>query len=540
MTVTVQNPILPGFNPDPAICRVGDDYYIATSTFEWYPGVQISHSKDLKNWRVVSRPLNRPSQLNMLGNPDSCGVWAPCLTYADGQFWLIYTDVKRLQGHFKDAHNYLVTCDCIDGEWSDPVYLNSSGFDPSLFHDDDGRKWLVNMVWDYRHDNHRFGGILLQEYDARHKKLIGPIRNIFKGSPHGLVEGPHIYKRDGYYYLFTAEGGTGFDHVETIARSRELYGPYELMPGNHLVTAKDHPHHELQRTGHGSYCDTPDGHGIFVHLSARPMRAEGRSPMGRETSIQNLIWENGWPKLSHGSVVPKTQVNLPIETEQPFAPLPDRIEFTNDELDMRLQWLRNPHPEEFIDLKSKPGVLRLKGFESLGSLFRSSLVAVRQTSFQYQATTKVDFQPEDFLQQAGLVCYYNTHKYHYFYLSHDEQTERRHLAVMSCLGGQTWDSDFPAFEQLKAIDIPQQGALYLRAEVDHRSLYFSFSSDGENWQRIDVRLDASLLSDEAGLGEHANFTGAFVGLACQDLSGQQRAADFHFFEYKNTGELSQQ
>ena len=249
MTLTIQNPILPGFNADPAICRVGEDYYIATSTFEWYPGVQISHSKDLKNWRVISRPLNRPAQLNMLGNPDSCGIWAPCLTYSDGLFWLIYTDVKRLNGNFKDSHNYLVTCDTIDGDWSDPVFLNSSGFDPSLFHDDDGRKWLVNMIWDYRHTNHRFGGILLQEYDAQKKKLIGPIDNIFKGSSHGLVEGPHLYKHNGYYYLFTAEGGTSYEHVETIARSRQLKGPYELMPSNHLVTAKDHPNNYLQRAG---------------------------------------------------------------------------------------------------------------------------------------------------------------------------------------------------------------------------------------------------------------------------------------------------
>ncbi len=532
MTVTVTNPILPGFNPDPSICRVGEDYYIATSTFEWFPGVQISHSRDLKNWRVVSRPLNRPEQLNMLGNPDSCGVWAPCLTYSDGQFWLIFTDVKRFQGDFKDAHNYLVTCDTIDGRWSDPVYLNSSGFDPSLFHDDDGRKWFLNMIWDYRPGHHPFGGILLQEFDPTTKQLVGPITNIFQGSDHGLVEGPHLYKRDGYYYLFTAEGGTGFDHVETIARSESLTGPYEIMPGKHLVTAKDHPQHVLQRSGHGSYCDTPDGHGIFVHLCSRPMRAEGRSPMGRETAIQNLSWQQGWPMLSHGNVLPQETVTLPIEVEQPFDPLPARITFDAPELDIRLQWLRNPYAEEFIDLKSRPGVLRLKGFESLGSLYRSSLVAQRQTSFQYQATTKVDFDPTDYLQQAGLTCYYNTHKHHYFYISYDEEKGKRHLAIMSCLGKHSWDSDFPAFDALKNIEIPQQGALYLRADVNYCSLYFSWSADGVDWHRIDIRLDASLLSDEAGQGEHCNFTGAFVGIACQDLSGQQRSADFHFFEYE--------
>ena len=134
----ITNPILPGFNPDPSICRVGEDYYIATSTFEWYPGVQIHHSRDLVNWTLVKRPLDRASQLDMRGNPDSCGIWAPCLSHADGLFWLVYTDVKRYSG-FKDTHNYIVTAPSIDGPWSDPIHINSSGFDPSLFHDTDGR-----------------------------------------------------------------------------------------------------------------------------------------------------------------------------------------------------------------------------------------------------------------------------------------------------------------------------------------------------------------------------------------------------------------
>jgi xylan 1,4-beta-xylosidase len=202
MNSKIINPILPGFNPDPSIVRVGDDYYIATSTFEWYPGVQIHHSRDLVNWRLVAHPLDRAELLDMRGNPDSGGIWAPCLTWHDGLFWLIYTDVKRHEGSFKDMHNYLTTCATIDGRWSDPVYLNSSGFDASLFHDDDGRKYLCNMEWDY----------------------------LFKGTDLRVTEAPHIYKRNGYYYLLTAEGGTGYTHAMTMARSKNLRGPYELDP----------------------------------------------------------------------------------------------------------------------------------------------------------------------------------------------------------------------------------------------------------------------------------------------------------------------
>jgi xylan 1,4-beta-xylosidase len=193
----IQNPILPGFNPDPSICRVGDDFYIATSTFEWYPGVQIHHSRDLANWQLVARPLARASLLDMRGNPDSCGIWAPSLSWADGRFWLVYTDVKRFEGSFKDAHNYIVTAPEITGPWSERAYANSSGFDPSLFHDDDGRKWFVNMLWNHRGGSvggrpkaPAFDGILLQEWDAARQCLVGPVENIYRGTARGLVEGP--------------------------------------------------------------------------------------------------------------------------------------------------------------------------------------------------------------------------------------------------------------------------------------------------------------------------------------------------------------
>ena len=192
--ITINNPILKGFNPDPSIIKVGDDYYIATSTFEWFPGVQIFHSTDLVNWTLVARPLNRPSQLDMLGNPDSCGVWAPCLSYDNGTFYLIYSNARRYWSQCKDVHNFMVTTDNILGDWSEPTYLTSSGFDPSLFHDNNGKKWLVNLRWDHRQGQagkafdaeNYFGGIIMQEYCAAQKKLIGPVQKIFSGSALGL------------------------------------------------------------------------------------------------------------------------------------------------------------------------------------------------------------------------------------------------------------------------------------------------------------------------------------------------------------------
>ncbi|HEY1405140.1 MAG TPA: glycoside hydrolase family 43 protein, partial [Spirochaetota bacterium] len=268
---TIHNPVLPGFHPDPSILRVGNDFYIATSTFEWFPGVMIHHSQDLVNWEFCVTPLDRVSQLDLIGNPDSCGIWAPCLSH-DGQlFHLIYTDVKNTDGIYKDSHNFLVTAPTIHGPWSEPIFMNSSGFDPSLFHDDDGRKWFVNVRWDHRKGKDPFGGIVLQEYDPSAKKLSGPIKTIFTGTPIGLNEGPHLYKRNGWYYLLTAEGGTFTEHAVTFARSRSIAGPYELHPQNPILTAYGYPVEELQRAGHASLVDTPNGEWYLAHLCGRPL-----------------------------------------------------------------------------------------------------------------------------------------------------------------------------------------------------------------------------------------------------------------------------
>ena len=382
---TIRNPVLPGFNPDPSICRVGDDYYIATSTFEWYPGVQIHHSRDLVNWRLVARPLDRASLLDLRGEPDSCGVWAPCLSHADGKFWLVYTDVKRFDGNFKDAHNYVVTAPAIGGPWSERAHVNSSGFDPSLFHDDDGRKWVVNMVWNHRdpagaHLKHpAFFGIVLQEWDPAAGRLIGEARMIFAGSPHGLVEGPHLFKRNGWYYLTTAEGGTGYDHAVTVARSRRIEGPYELHPNVHLITSKEAPDAPLQRAGHGQIVETPDGQVYHTHLCSRPLEGLRRSPLGRETAIQKCVWsDDDWLTLAEGGQVPSIAVLAPFATVSEPKPARMRYAFSPDGLPNDFQWLRTPYPERIFSLSARPGWLRLIGRESIGSWFEQAMVARRQ------------------------------------------------------------------------------------------------------------------------------------------------------------------
>ena len=534
----IRNPILPGFNPDPSIVRVGDDYYIATSTFEWFPGVQIHHSRDLAHWRLLTRPLRRASQLNMLGDPDSCGVWAPCLTYSDGLFWLIYTDVKRYGrttvggasgASLRDFHNYLVTSPTIDGEWSDPVYLNSSGFDPSLFHDDDGRKYLVNQLWDHRPGRNRFNGIVLQEYEHASRKLVGERKNIFAGTSIGFTEAPHLYKRNGWYYLITAEGGTGWGHAITMARSRSLTGPYELHPDKYIVTARDRPHAPLQRAGHGDLVDTPAGETYAVYLCGRPLPNRGRCTLGRETAIQKMAWgSDDWLRTRDGSGVPELETPAPAlpaappDTKGSSAPV--REGFDGKQLPIDFQWLRSPFPEELFSLGARPGFLRLYGRETIGSIFRQSLVARRQQAHCYSATTAMEFEPAHYQQAAGLVCYYNSAKFHYLHVSHDEE-HGRHLRVMSCTPDSPQSDAFTA-----PIRIPP-GRIELRVEVDFERLRFAYRV-GDSWQFLPELFDASILSDEATAPGAPNFTGAFVGLACQDMSGAAHPADFDWFEYR--------
>ena len=534
----IRNPILPGFNPDPSIWRVGEDYYIATSTFEWYPGVQIHHSRDLTNWALVCRPLDRASQLDMRGNPDSCGIWAPCLSHADGLFWLVYTDVKRYDGNYKDTHNYLVTAPSIEGPWSDPVYLNSSGFDPSLFHDEDGRKWLVNMVWDHQGNRDPvsggkpgfFGGILLQEYDVAGRRLTGPVRNIFRGSAHGLTEGPHLYRQNGWYYLITAEGGTGYQHAVTHARSRTIEGPYEIHPNVHLLTAKDSAGTGLQRIGHGQLVATPDGSYYHTFLCSRPLPGTRKSPRGRETGIARLeLRDDGWFYAKGNAATPDQAIAPPMPADAPAQPETVTYGFDSDTLPMDFQWLRSPYAERLFSLREHPGFLRLFGRESIGSWFEQSLVARRQTTSAYSAETCLEFQPQTNQQMAGLTAYYNRAQFHYLFVSVDG-AGKRVLDIQSCPGN--WPEAHLTFPLDRPLPLPDEGPVWLGIDVDGARLRFRYALKEGAWQSIGPELDASVLSDEGGRGEHANFTGAFVGMAAQDLTGRALRADFSYFHYE--------
>src|SRR5690554_2391167 len=485
----LENPILRGFNPDPSIICVDDNYYIANSTFEYFPGVQIHHSKDLVNWELICRPLDKIEFLNMIGNPQSGGVWAPCLSYDKGIYYLVFTDVKTWErGPFKDTHNYLMTAKDIKGPWSGPIYLNSSGFDPSLFHDDDNTKWLVNMEWDYRKKgNAQFSGIVIQQYDKELKSLVGPIKKIFKGTNIGLTEAPHIYKKDNYYYLFTAEGGTSYEHAETVARSNNLFGPYEVHPHNPLITShnKDTP---IKRAGHGSMCLGVDNKWYFVYLCGRPLENLKRCILGRETAIEEIIWEDGWPYLAHKKNEPRSYylVDKDVEKNTKTSII---YHFNNWDFLKDFQTLRIPLTKKIITIDDRPGYLRIKGKESLISKHEQALIVRRQTDFIFEAETYLEFNPVSFQQLAGLIYRYNEENLYYLYMTYNELHKQNELSILKLDKG---NGEFLSKENLYFM----QNNIYLKLSVNHQKGQFYYSLDGKEYQNFGPKIDTSILSDE--------------------------------------------
>ncbi|WP_411346771.1 glycoside hydrolase family 43 protein [Paenibacillus sp. WLX1005] len=521
----IHNPVLTGFHPDPSFIRVEDDYYIATSTFEWMPGVAIHHSRDLVNWRLLTHALTQTTSIDLRGNGASGSIWAPALSYADGQFYLLFTNVKSRHRVYKDLHNYIMTADSIEGPWSTPVRLNGSGFDPFLFHDDDGRKWLLNMRWDYRKQHPSFGGIVMQEYDATARKLIGPIHTLYQGTPVGVTEGPQLFRHNGWYYLMTAEGGTGLNHMIVLARSRQLTGPYEVDPHFPLLTSAHDPVHPLQQAGHGSLVQTQQGEWYLAHLCTRPLPGTTLlNPLGRETAIQRCIWdEQGWLRLAHGGKIPALEVEAPSLPAQPFPQLPIRDDFDRQEIGLAYSSLRVPLDSSWASLKVRPGFLRLRGRESLSSAHEQSMVARPISHLHCTIETCMEFHPDHFYEMAGLVCYYDDADYYYLRASGDEIRGIVLGVVMSKAG--VYDEVFSM-----QLSINDWERCYLRAVINGRELMFYASHDGEQWIPMCTPQDFGTLSDE--YGGKLGFTGAFAGMCAQDLDQQQKEAWFDYFEYQ--------
>ena len=534
----IQNPVLPGFNADPSMIRVDDTYYIANSTFEWFPGVRLHESKDMVHWNLLPSPLSTTKLLDMVGNPASGGIWAPDLSYADGKFWLIYTDVKITDGPFKDMTNYLTTATDIRGPWTDPIKVNGVGFDASLFHDDDGRKYLVQQTWDHREYHHPFDGITLTEFDTDTMQLKPETaRNLYNGTDVKLVEGPHLYKINGYYYLFAAQGGTVFTHQEVVARSKTLDKlSFESEPDGPFITNMDTPDFYLQKQGHGALVNTPGGEWYYASLVSRPWNHKnesaydprGWSTLGRETSIQKVEWDDaGWPRVvgGHGGQV---EVEAPKDAILTKAPKDhsQHDEFDKSELDLNWNTLRQPFTKKLGTVGN--GELKLVGNQSLSSNFDVSFVARRWQAFNFDAETKVKFDPYTYQQMAGLANFYNDKHYSSIFITWDEK--KGHVIEVA----QNDDNNYTSYLKDDAIAIPD-GTEYVwfRTKVRKQSYTYEYSFDGNKWETVPVELDAAILSDDYVLQTSGGFfTGAFVGLYAVDYAGYGQAATFDHFDYQ--------
>jgi xylan 1,4-beta-xylosidase len=515
-----ENPVLPGFYPDPSAIRVGEDYYLVTSSFEFYPGVPIFHSKDLVNWRQIGHVLDRPSQLNLDAIDPSRGIWAPTLRYNDGVFYLITTIVDNE----KECHNFYVTATDPAGNWSDPVWLDDApGIDPSLFFDEDGKVYYTgNRVPPEGQQYPKHMDIWLQELDLASGKLIGQKTSIWQGALKvgHAQEGPHLYKIGKWYYVLIAEGGTGHTHAITIARSESVAGPYEGYKGNPILT---HRHlgrsYPIVNVGHGELIETQNGDWWMFCLASRPYGGYYRN-LGRETFLVPVIWEQGWPVVSPGKGIIEAEVEAPNLPETPWPPLPARDDFDQSELAPIWNFLRTPR-SDFWSLKDKPGSLRLKlKTESITAVENPAFVGRRQQHMSFRAETAMHFAPKESGDRAGIVLLQNADfQFRVEYGSFDGPNEIRFIerkyGQESVLASASFSGD----------------QLELKVEAHGQQYSFFWREAGTvEWLPLGDAADGSevLSTDKAG-----GFTGAYMGMyAAGSASGQQHYADFDWFSYE--------
>lgn len=405
MTIA-KNPILSGFYPDPSICRVGHDFYLVNSSFVYFPGVPIFHSKDLAHWEQIGNILNREEQCPVDGSEISRGIFAPTIRFNNGLFYMITTNVSH-------GGNFIVTAKNPEGPWSDPYYLGeeAQGIDPSLFFDDDGKCYYVGTR--PNPDGVRYNGdweIWIQEVDIEKMKLTGISMAIWKGAVKDVIwpEGPHIYKINGYYYLLHAEGGTGPEHAISIARSKELFKWFEGSPRNpifsHRNLGMDYP---VIYVGHGDLVDDGYGNWYIVMLASRPCKKH--SSMGRETFLAKVTWENEWPVINPGVGKLEDKLSIPINEHRFGKEVTnhDHFHFNSENLDDRLIGIMKRN-DDIYSLKQKEGYLRLYARkEKISNLENPSYLGVRQKSYRFLVESGLFFDPENSNETAGLVLFQN-------------------------------------------------------------------------------------------------------------------------------------
>lgn len=541
----IHNPILPGFTPDPAILGVGDHYYLATSTFNWFPGIQIHESTDLAHWKLRSYVITDPSFLQLKGTSTPAGVWPPDLSYdpKTGLYWMIMCQMHNMNGNLFDQDNYAMHAESNDGPWSEPIYLNSIGFDASLFHDD-GRHWLVTLEWDSRAGYEHPGAIVLEEFDPEARALVGPTLRISRGgTDRGCLEAPHLYKHDGWYYLITAEGGTGYGHGVVVQRSRTIEGPYESYPSNPIITSTPYqyfrrndpdslrldlynPKAPMQKCGHGSLVHTHTDEWFIAHLSARPLPGTKDCILGRKTSLQKVEWtDDGWLRMAAGGTLAQETTEGITGMEVSDEPQATDVieEFDGPDIDRSIMSIYGPRTPDWFDLEARPGFARIHGRQSFFSRFDVSLLATRVQSFRTVIETAVEFHPDHYSESAGMALYYDDSNWLFARLYHSESLGCTALGIMK--GEKGNKQEFV----LDRVAIPD-GKVTLRAQLDGATVQFLYQlpdeASEETWRALGEALDTRFMSDEQTLG----FTGLMAAIGCWDAYRRESFADFDYFK----------
>lgn len=503
------NPVLPGFYPDPSICRVGDDYYLVTSSFEYFPGVPVFHSKDLVHWRQIGHALSRVSQLPLTGLKSSQGIFAATIRHIRGLFYVVTTNVGN-------GGSFYVSAQDPAGPWSDPVWLNEKvwSMDPSLFLDDDGKVYFT------RHGEGEHGAAFQHEIDLASGKLTPekPVK-IWPGTGGVWPEGPHLYKKNGFYYLIISEGGTGYHHQVTVARAKSPWGPFESHPANPILTHRFLPEHPIQATGHADLVTTPEGKWFAVLLGIRPSIGKFHH-LGRETYLAPVTWEDGWPVINGGKPIAEKMSAVGLPEPHPWSMPGTRTDF-DEPLSFEWNYIRNPDSNAY-SLEERPGHLRLKGTQhSLNDVASPTFVGRRQRVYSTTVSTLVSFVPKQAGQEAGLVVR-SSEDNHYDLVVQKDRKGRIVVLRTKAID----DQKVPVVKVQRQVAV---GAGPLELSISSSRTDWEFFVKEENKEPVSLGKALALpFSSE----HRVEFTGTYYGLyATAGKTGEMPPADFDWFEY---------
>lgn len=493
------NPVIKGFYPDPSVCRVGEDYYLVNSSFVYWPGVPIFHSRDLIHWQQIGNCLDRPSQLKVAEQPHWGGIYAPTIRHHDGTFYMITTNTS-------DRGNFLVYTDDPSGSWSDPVWLEQGGIDPSLYFED-GVCYMVSNPED---------GISLCTINPKTGEQLTPSRVIWRGMGGRYPEAPHIYKHDGWYYLLISEGGTEFGHSVTIARSRSIDGEYEVNPDNPILThfKQAGQNSPIQGVGHADFVEAHDGSWWLVCLAFR-IQGGQHHLLGRETFLAPVEWnDEGWPVVNKVGMV-SLMMDVPTLTQVPMPQLPEIEEFNGTEIGM--EWLRLREPQ-FENYRLSGGRLILTPTETtLDEQASPTFIARRQQDIFFEATTALSLFDASQGDRAGVSVYMDPGAHYDLYI---ERGAKGCYVVLSYRLG--------AIEHKARMVKLKKNRATLRVEGSDYMYSFSYSENGKDFMPLGS-MDTKYLSSETNGG----FTGVVLGLYATKYSAASRAtAEVEYFEYK--------